>query len=154
MSRGALPRWGPSPIHAGNGRACRSLTAKGGGFHRIEADLSRADLRGANLGRIYLSKADLRGADLRGANLRLVRLIGCKLDDAIFDEVDVTECHVLETIGRPKPPSLLRIKDRSPLTGEDAWNFFNPPAIVEVYLTGRLTELELGCYHFHLGDMY
>ena len=134
MSRGALPRWGPSPIHAGNGRACRSLTAKGGGFHRIEADLSRADLR--------------------GANLRLVRLIGCKLDDAIFDEVDVTECHVLETIGRPKPPSLLRIKDRSPLTGEDAWNFFNPPAIVEVYLTGRLTELELGCYHFHLGDMY
>ena len=65
----------------------------------------------------------------------------------------MTECHVLETIGRPKPPRLLRFKDRSPLTGEDAGNFFNPPAIVEVYLTEVLTDEELGVFRFHLGDM-
>jgi hypothetical protein len=29
---------GAVSIHAGNGRACRSLTARGGGFHRIETD--------------------------------------------------------------------------------------------------------------------
>src|SRR5262245_21696872 len=31
-----LPRGGPSQMHAGNGRACRSLTARGGGFVLIE----------------------------------------------------------------------------------------------------------------------
>ncbi len=31
-----LPRSGAVSNHAGNGRACRSLTARGGGFHKIE----------------------------------------------------------------------------------------------------------------------
>src|SRR5207244_704390 len=31
-----LPQGGPSQIHVGNGRACRSLTARGGGFLLIE----------------------------------------------------------------------------------------------------------------------
>ena len=35
-SPSAFPRWRPSQIHAGNGRACRSLTARGGGFILIE----------------------------------------------------------------------------------------------------------------------
>jgi uncharacterized protein YjbI with pentapeptide repeats len=118
------------------------------------ADLTGVNLSGANLSRADLTGANLSGANLSGANLTLARLIRCSLDDAIFDEADVSDCHVQETIGRPKPPRLLRIKGCSPLTGEDARNFFNPPATVEVYLTGRLTELELGCYHFHLGDMY
>jgi uncharacterized protein YjbI with pentapeptide repeats len=123
------------------------------GAHLIEANLSRAKLIESDFIGTYLSSADLSGADLSGANLSLARLIRCKLDDAIFDEADVTECHILETFGRPKPPRLLRFQDRSPLTGEDAWYFFNPPAIVEVYLTEILTDEELGAFHFHLGDM-
>jgi len=148
------------------------------GAHLIEADLSRADLSGAdlsganlrgahlsgaNLSRAkliesdfigtYLIEANLSGANLSRANLSLARLIRCKLDDAIFDEANMTECHVLETIGRPKPPRLLRFQDRSPLTDEDAWNFFNPPAIVEIYLTEVLTDEELGAFRFHLGDI-
>jgi uncharacterized protein YjbI with pentapeptide repeats len=143
-----------------------------------EADLSRASLKGANLSKArlikanlsganfiradfrgaYLFKADLSGADLsrtdfRGADITLARLIRCKLDDAIFDDANVTDCQVLETIGRPKPPSLLRVHGRPPLTGEDARNFFNQPAIVEVYLTEILTDEELGAFRFHLGDM-
>jgi hypothetical protein len=65
----------------------------------------------------------------------------------------VTDCHVQETAGRPKPPTLLRVKDRAPLTGEDARSFFNPHATVEVYLTEVLTDEELGAFRFHLGDM-
>ena len=123
------------------------------GAHLIESDLSGAKLIESDFIGTYLSGADLSGADLSGANLSLARLIRCKLDDAIFDEADVTECHILETFGRPKPPRLLRFQDRSPLTGEDAWYFFNPPAIVEVSLTEILTDEELGAFHFHLGDM-
>lgn len=130
----------------------------GGAFLRgaklTGAKLTGADLRGANLGGADLTWADLTGANLTRADLTLARLIRYRLDNALFDDAIVTDCHVQETIGRPRPPVQLRIKDRPPLTGEDARNFFNPPAIVEVYLTGRLTELELGCYHFHLGDMY
>src|SRR5262249_5197478 len=37
-----LPRGGPSHIHAGNGRACRSLTARGGGYLLIEVRVSPA----------------------------------------------------------------------------------------------------------------
>src|SRR5262249_11418776 len=107
------------------------------------ADLSGADLR----------EADLGGADLSKANLTLARLIRCKLKDAVFDEADVTDCHVQETVGRPTPPSLLRVKGRPPLTGEDARHFFNPPATVEVYLGDVLTEKERGVCLFHLGEM-
>ena len=47
----------------------------------------------------------------------------------------------------------LRIKDHRPLTGEDARNVFNPPALVEVSLTEILSDQEIGAYHFHLGDI-
>jgi hypothetical protein len=40
------------------------------------------------------------------------------------------------------------------LTGEQARTFFVLPAIVEVYVTGRLTQEELGLYHFHLGEVH
>jgi uncharacterized protein YjbI with pentapeptide repeats len=123
--------------------------------HRREADLRGAHLRGgkADLRGADLTGADLRGADLTGADLTRARLIRCQLDDALFDDVTVTDCHFQETIGRPRPPVRLRIKDHPPLTGEDAWNFFNPPAIVEVDLTAILSDQEIGVYHFHLGDV-
>ena len=60
---------------------------------------------------------------------------------------------MLETRGRPIPPGILRISGGSTLTGEDARNFFNQPATVEVYLSAVLTDQEIGLYHFHLGEM-
>ncbi|MBV8607090.1 MAG: hypothetical protein JO034_06475 [Singulisphaera sp.] len=39
------------------------------------------------------------------------------------------------------------------MTGEDARNVFNPPALVEVSLTEILSDQEIGAYHFHLGDI-
>jgi hypothetical protein len=40
-----LPRSGAVSNHAGNGKACRSLTARGGGFHKIESYTIEADIR-------------------------------------------------------------------------------------------------------------
>ena len=56
-------------------------------------------------------------------------------------------------MGRPRPPNLLLVKGHPSLTGEDARDFFNPPATVEVYLTEVLTDEDLGAYRFHLADM-
>jgi uncharacterized protein YjbI with pentapeptide repeats len=117
------------------------------------AGLTEAKLAGAALREVRLREADLSRADLSRADLSLARLIRCKLDDSVFDEADVTDCQVQESIGRPKPPTLLRVKDHPPLTGEDARSFFSPPATVEVYLTEVLTDEELGAFRFHLGDM-
>jgi uncharacterized protein YjbI with pentapeptide repeats len=47
-------------------------------------DLSRAGLRGLDLGGFDLSKADLGGADLRGTNLGGANLSGAHLDGANF----------------------------------------------------------------------
>lgn len=44
------------------------------------ADLSRADLREANLRGVDLSRADLREADLRGADLRRANFSGADID--------------------------------------------------------------------------
>ena len=69
------------------------------------------------------------------------------------ENAEVTDCQVHETRGRPIPPGILRMRDGYTLTGEDARNFFNPPATVEVYLSAVLTDQEVGLYHFHLGEM-
>jgi len=66
----------------------------------------------------------------------------------------VTDCHIQETVGRPRPPSLLRVKDRPPLTGEDARNFFTPPVTVEVYLTEVLGRDELLHYEGHIVELH
>src|SRR5262249_24467781 len=38
--------------------------------------------------------------------------------------------------------------------GEEARTFFVLPATVEVCVTARLTQEELGAYHFHLGEVH
>jgi uncharacterized protein YjbI with pentapeptide repeats len=45
-------------------------------------DLSRAGLRGVDLGGFDLSRTDLRSADLRGTNLRQANLSGAHLEGA------------------------------------------------------------------------
>jgi hypothetical protein len=59
--------------------------------------------------------------------------------------------------GLPKPPETLRLivnGRRTVLTGSEAKEFFNLQAIVEVYVTEKLTQEELGCFHFHLGELH
>ena len=66
-----------------------------------EANLSEANLRGADLRRANLSWADLRGADLRGANLDYsVMFFGCKdLDHHIDDKLAIQRLyHTLRNV--------------------------------------------------------
>ena len=53
---------------------------------RVRANLSGADLTGADLSLAYLTRADLRGADLTGADLSLAYLSGAYLSWAIWNE--------------------------------------------------------------------
>ena len=118
----------------------------------IGADLRDADLRNADLG-----DTDLIGADLRGADLTLSRFIRCNLEDAVVDDAFVTNIDIQDLRGLPKPPESLRLYiDRKELvlTGNEAKEFFHLPAIVEVFVTTELTQQELGCYHFHLGEVH
>ena len=55
----------------------------------VRANLSGADLRGANLRGANLSGADLRGANLRGADLREADLRGAYLSDADLSDADL-----------------------------------------------------------------
>jgi hypothetical protein len=58
--------------------------------------------------------------------------------------------------GLPKPPETLRLNVNGTdivLTGSEAKEFFTLPAIVEVYITEKLTQEELGCFYFHLGEL-
>ena len=123
------------------------------GFDLSGADLSEANLSGANLREADLSEANLSEADLGDTLLIRSRIIRCQLANAVFENAEVTDCQVHETRGRPIPPGILRMSDGSTLTGEDARNFFNPPATVEVYLSAVLTDQEIGLYHFHLGEV-
>ena len=52
----------------------------------VRADLSEANLRGANLSGADLSEANLRGANLRGANLSEANLRGANLIGALTNE--------------------------------------------------------------------
>ncbi|MGD0043050.1 MAG: pentapeptide repeat-containing protein, partial [Isosphaeraceae bacterium] len=134
-----------------------------GGANLSAADLSAADLGeakliGADLSRSNLNQADFIEADLTNADLSntilyLARIIRCQLLNAIFENADVTDCQVQETRGIPNSPSILKVRNCDPLTGEDARNFFNPPATVEVYLSSVLRNEEIGLFHFHLGEM-
>ena len=63
-------------------------------------DLSRASLRGLDLGGFDLSRADLRGADLRGTNLSGADLSGAHLEaanlfKAVLDGADLAEAFLL-----------------------------------------------------------
>jgi hypothetical protein len=123
------------------------------------ADLSGADLHGAHLSGADLGDADLREANLKNADLTRSRFIGCNLRDAVVENARVTDIDVQRLRGLPKPPEQLRVQpndefDEVLLTGFEAKEFFNLPALVEVYITRELNQQELGCYHFHLGEMY
>ena len=163
--RGQPQRGQPQRGQPQRGQPQRGQPQRG---HLSGADLSEADLSGANLSGANLSGANLSGADLSGANLSeanlsgadlsdtilfRARIIRCQLANAVFENAEVTDCQVHETRGRPIPPGILRVSDGYTLTGEDARNFFNPPATVEVYLSAVLTDQEIGLYHFHLGEV-
>jgi len=61
-----------------------------------EADLSEADLRGANLSEANLSEADLRGANLSGANLSEADLSEAHLSEADLSEADLSGANLSE----------------------------------------------------------
>jgi len=68
-----------------------------------EANLSEADLRGANLSWANLRGADLREADLReanlrGANLSWANLRGADLREADLREADLSEANTMDLI--------------------------------------------------------
>src|SRR5262249_12298865 len=120
-----------------------------------EADLRGADLRGSNLQGAKLDATSLEGADLTGVNLEesiltLARLIHCTLQDANVENAVVDRTQVYGIVGLPRVPTRLRLDadGKGLLTGENARTFFSMPAVVEVFLTERLSEEELGCYHF------
>jgi hypothetical protein len=79
------------------------------------------------------------------------------LSDAIVENARVTDIDIQRLRGLPKPPERLYIEDDNgevSLTGFEAREFFNLPAIVEVFVTAELTQEELGCYHFHIGEVH
>jgi uncharacterized protein YjbI with pentapeptide repeats len=128
-----------------------------------DADFSLANLRSANLCNSDLFNANLSGTCLCGTNfenadLTRSRFILCNLRDAIVENAIVTYIDIQRLEGLPIPPKQLRIKDNNGkevlLTGYDAREFFNLPAIVEVCVTVELIQEELGCYHFHLGEVH
>ena len=61
---------------------------------RITANLSRADLTGADLSRANLTGADLTGADLTGANLTGADLTGANLTGADLGGADLTAANL------------------------------------------------------------
>lgn len=69
------------------------------GGRDITPDLSRAGLRGVDLGGFDLSQTDLRGADLRGANLTGTNLSGAQLEcanlfKAVLDGADLAGAYL------------------------------------------------------------
>jgi hypothetical protein len=127
-----------------------------------KANLSKANLSKANLSEADLSEADLSGtilsgAILSGANLTLARLIRTHLKDAVVENALVQDTQIHELCNLPHPPSRLRSRFTAPFAefvGHEAANFFVLPAIVEVFLTHVLTDTELGCLHFHQGEIH
>ncbi len=64
------------------------------------ANLSGADLRGANLSRANLEGANLSGANLCGANLEEANLSGANLGGADLDEANLIEAEIDASICR------------------------------------------------------
>ena len=60
----------------------------------LEADLSRADLSGADLREANLTRTNLEGADLAGANLRIADLKRANLSRAALPEADLSEAEL------------------------------------------------------------
>lgn len=127
------------------------------GFFLMDTSFSEADLRGANLSRTELDGVNLTGADLTGADLRLAKLVRCKFANCIIDNAIVDGVHIHGLLSLPKAPKVLRLgpfsSDRI-LTGHEAKTFFKLPAIVEVYLTEKLSQRELACFNLHIADMH
>jgi uncharacterized protein YjbI with pentapeptide repeats len=120
-------------------------------------DLSGANLSGANLSDIVIFDTDFIGTNFTNANLIRSRFVGCDLSDAVVENTNVTDTAFQRLRGLPKPPEQLRIRNNAGevlLTGSNAREFFHVPAIIEVYMTGELSQQEFGCYHFHHGEMY
>jgi hypothetical protein len=120
------------------------------------ANLSDANLSDTNLRGQDLSDIDLSGANLENADLTRSRFINCNLSDAVVENANVTDIDAQRLRGLPKPPKQLRIQGNDGqiiLIGSEAREFFNLPAIVEVYVTLELTQEEFGSYHFHLGEI-
>ena len=61
------------------------------GLWLVDADLSRANLRGENIGASTLRNANLTGSDLTGANLRRSVLTAADLSGANLTGVDLTD---------------------------------------------------------------
>ena len=72
--------------------------------HDEAPDLSRAALRGLDLGGFDLSRADLQGADLRGTNCSCANLAGAHLEGAnlfkaVLDGADLSDADLRGTEG-------------------------------------------------------
>ena len=123
----------------------------------VRSTFNNADLSGVNLHGADLRDADLSGANLTNADLTRSTFLDCNLRDAVVENARVTDIDVQRLRGLPKPPEQLRINGGNGeilLIGSEAKEFFHLPAIVEVYVTAELTQEELGCYHFHLGEIH
>lgn len=126
------------------------------GFDLQNTDFTNADLSEANLGHTDLTGSTLTGANLQQANLTRSRLIRCSLGGATVENAIIDDVHIQELRSTPKPPACLRLDEEGDLIlrGEDAATFFTQRAILEVYLTETLSPQELGCFHFHIGEMH
>ncbi|QDT43392.1 Secreted effector protein pipB2 [Gimesia alba] len=128
--------------------------------------LSGADLRNANFKAANLAAVDLRNGNCDGtefclANLRRARLDGSSfiatdLRDAIMEDVTITDAKFMDLTGYPRPPKRLRLNQDGTevLVGEAAHRYFQPPAVVEVFLTELLSDEEIACYHIHMAELH
>jgi len=121
----------------------------------IGANIKGADLSNSILGHADLTEADLSEADLTGAKLEGARLIRTNLSNATVENTVIKDMQIHELTGLPKPPTVLRLEIRggAMLTGHEAESFFKLPAIVEVYLTDKLSQRELACFNLHMAEM-
>lgn len=60
----------------------------------MKADLRKADLRGADLSFSYLMRADLAGANLEGADLSGSVIIEANLIEANLEDADLTDAYL------------------------------------------------------------
>lgn len=141
------------------------------------ADLSKANLSRANFRRALLHGAMLNGAELSGAcfwkaylvevSLREAKLTDVELWGTILIKSDLTDCDIDNALvkdifmnelkGLPRTPKILRLgwlPEARLLTGFEVETFFKLLAIVEVYLTEKLSQRELACFNLHLAEMH